>query len=397
MKKRIGVIYGGASLEHDVSLRSAAQVIMHLLDRYEVIPIGIDRSGRWYLNELDQVFSPSDETLLVHAEHAQKDSASSLYAMFEGKPPIDVFFPMVHGTTGEDGCLQGLFELMSVPYVGCGVYASALTIDKVRTKILMDAAGIPLVIFWEFTKKQALQTREYVLSLASHGLPAFVKPACSGSSIGIEKVENETQLKSAIERAFLYDTRVLGEEALDVRDIECAVLENPKYGGEPLVSVAGEIITKKHSFYSYEAKCEATHDVTLKVPADLSEEQSERIEYLARRIFTICGCEGMARIDFFIERSTGRVIFNEINTIPGFTKDSLYPKLCEASGVDYDTLLDRLIDLALSRHRRQTSLIKDQSKHQNNEPAPFFFESFKRLRDQWKKDKMSRILKESEE
>jgi D-alanine-D-alanine ligase len=275
-------------------------------------------------------------------------------------PAVDVVFPVMHGTLCEDGSMQGLLELADVPYVGCGVLASAVGMDKEVAKRLAGAAGLPIVPYlvarsatWE-RELQALSAR----TADELGYPCFVKPASSGSSVGVHKVKTAAALGPALADAFRYDRKVLIEKAVDAREIEVAVLENIEAGSPPLCSVPGEI-NPRHEFYSYEAKYLDDNGAELVIPARLSPTQVRRAQSLAAAAFCTLECEGMARVDFFLDRKTDELFFNEVNTIPGFTSISMYPKMWEASGLPYRELLSRLIELALRRGSEKRALVRD--------------------------------------
>lgn len=352
-KIRVAVLYGGRSGEHEVSLRSATSILKNMdKNKFEVVPVAIDKQGQWWLNDSAEL--PLNESLPVVLNSSQKLS-------FEGlSDQCDVVFPVLHGAFGEDGTVQGLLEFIGLPYVGANVLGSAIGIDKDITKRLASAGNIPIVPFIAFNngqweKKKADYQQEIQEKL---GYPLFVKPVSAGSSLGITKVKKPTDLLSAIQLAFKYDTKILIEKALEAREIEIAVLEDLAFGKGPLISVVGEIIPRltHHEFYSYEAKYIDEEGAALVIPAVLQEGQSVELKTLARRIFECLDCEGMARIDFFIEKATKKIYFNEINTIPGFTQISMYPKLWEASGRSYQQLLTYLIDLALIRYKRLSQL-----------------------------------------
>ncbi len=352
-KIKVAVLYGGRSGEHEVSLKSATSIIKNLdKNKFEVIPVAIDKQGQWWLNDFAEL--PFNEDLSVVLNSSQKLSFVEL------RDRCDVVFPVLHGAFGEDGTVQGLLEFIGLPYVGANVLGSAIGMDKVITKRLALADNIPVVPFiafnnGEWEKKQGDYQQEIQEKL---GFPLFIKPVSAGSSLGITKVKKPTDLLSAIQLAFEYDAKVLIEKALKVREIEVAVLENLDFGKEPLISVAGEIIPRltHHEFYSYEAKYIDEEGAALVIPAVLQEGQSVEIKALAGRIFKCLDCEGMARIDFFIEKDTKKIYFNEINTIPGFTQISMYPKLWNTSGRSYQQLLTYLIDLALARYKRLSQL-----------------------------------------
>jgi len=354
-KIRVAVIFGGRSGEHEVSLISAASII-RALDRqkYEIIPIAITQEGRWLTatnatkllpqEVLDQATEPvallGDPTqhALMHFDGAMRMTESR---------PVDVVFPVLHGPYGEDGTIQGLLELADVPYVGCGVLASAVGMDKDVMKRLFREAGLPIVRYLAFSRNVWEQEPERISRriLKEIGLPAFVKPANLGSSVGITKVKKRDQLQPAIDLAAQYDRKILAEEAIEGREVEASVLGNEN----PIASLPGEIVPGAE-FYDYNDKyiSDAAH---LIIPAKLPKRLTTKVQQYAIRAFQAIDGAGMARVDFFIERETNRVIVNEINTIPGFTSISMYPKLWEASGISYSELVDRLIQLALERHR----------------------------------------------
>lgn len=347
---RVAVIFGGPSAEHEVSLRSAAAVLGALdRNRFEPIPIGVDPLGGWHLlTERDFAALgervPGDgrsDVALVPGHRELFRLGDSIGAL----PAIDVVFPVVHGPGGEDGSLQGLLESVGVPYVGPGVLGSALGMDKSIQKRLLRDAGLPVVPWVEVTTTQwRTRPAEARAEASTMGLPLFVKPAALGSSVGVTCVEATEDIDLAIEEALRYDDRALIECAVDGREIECAVLGNER----PEASVPGEIVPGER-FYSYRDKYAAGSRARLLVPAPLSEETTARVQDLAVTVFTLLRCSGMARVDFFLDRSSGLLFVNEINTIPGFTSISMYPRLWEASGLSMTELISRLIDLALER------------------------------------------------
>jgi D-alanine-D-alanine ligase len=375
-KIRVAVLYGGRSGEHEISLQSAASVIRNLdPERFEIIPIGIDRDGGWHLNDIAMpggegvcalpVFADSPSVVLPL--HAAGDGTMFVAV---GEPDegreIDVVFPVMHGPLCEDGSIQGLCELAGVPYVGPGVLASAVGMDKDVAKRLVAAAGLPIVPYLALRRDRWRRERDRDAGAAlaawaeeSLGWPLFIKPANMGSSVGIHKVKSADGLGAALEDAFSYDLKVLIERSVDAREIELAVLENGADPGEPLVSVAGEI-APSHEFYSYEAKYLDENGAALLIPAELTGEQAARARSLAREIFLCLECEGMARVDLFLDRLTGEFYFNEVNTIPGFTTISMYPKLWEASGLSYRELLSTLVDLAIARGERKGGLRRER-------------------------------------
>jgi D-alanine-D-alanine ligase len=371
MKKlRVAVLYGGRSGEHEVSLQSAASVLNHLdRDRFEIVPVAIDKQGRWLLNDISllegkkslPVFKNAPKVVLP-PNPAETDDGSALIRLGESGEArgIDVVFPVMHGPLCEDGTIQGLLELADLPYVGCGVLASAIAMDKDMTKRVARDAGIPIVPYvslrhdvWK--KEKQLLAKNIAEQL---GYPVFVKPANMGSSVGVHKVKEPGGLDAALEDAFNYDRKVIVEAAVNAREIELSVLENLEAGADPLVSIPGEI-DPAHEFYSYEAKYLDEKGAALIIPAKLDPAETKRAQEIGRKVFTALECEGMARVDLFLDRTSGGFFFNELNTIPGFTSISMYPKLWEASGIGYQELLSKLIDLAISRHKKKRTLLRE--------------------------------------
>lgn len=370
-KIRVAVLYGGRSAEHEVSLRSASNVIQNLDPTiFDVIPLGIDKDGKWFLGKdmyakslenksIPQVegdvntwFTPEWVGKSVANYQNQELKASSQSASF------DVVFPVVHGTLCEDGTLQGLLELAGLPYVGCGVLSSAMGMDKDVSKRLALHAGIPTAPYFVIKHEQWLNQRDKCYEQAEKlNYPLFIKPANTGSSIGINKAKSAEQLAGFIEEAFRFDTKILVEKALNITELEVAVLESPTSVDEPIVSVVGEI-KPRHEFYSYDAKYVDENGAELLIPAPISEELHLKAQQMAKDLFKVLECEGMARVDLFLEKETQQLYFNEINTIPGFTQISMYPKLMQATGISYQDLLTRLIKLALKRHKNKSSLIR---------------------------------------
>jgi D-alanine-D-alanine ligase len=358
-------LYGGRSGEHDVSLCSAASVV-DALDRnkYEVTAIAIDRDGRWYVQDRPEIVPDRDfgrklaierkGTWLVN--HFEQDRKLRLYDIEGGNQvEVDLVFPVIHGTYCEDGTIQGLMELAMVPYVGADVLGSAVGMDKDVAKRLLIQGGVPVVPWKTVLRIEWEKNREAVLSGAlAMGLPLFVKPANTGSSVGIKKVMEKSGLREAVEFAFKYDNKILIEEGIDCREIECSVLGNH----EPKASILGEVIPR-HEFYSYEAKYIDSSGAELKIPAGLGEALSSKIRQTAVEAYRALCCTGMARVDFFLEKGSDRFYLNEINTIPGFTSISMYPKLWESTGLSYPDLLDALIGLALERHRARIAIRTD--------------------------------------
>ncbi|MGE0750088.1 MAG: D-alanine--D-alanine ligase family protein [Variibacter sp.] len=369
-KIRVAVLYGGRSGEHEVSLRSAASVIRHLdRTRFDVIPISIDKTGRWQWNDLRRLDQSNTDVLPIFADAPEIRLAAGPNGRCTVTPTaaararateIDAVFPVVHGPLCEDGALQGLLDLADVAYVGSGVLGSAVSMDKDFSKRLAEAAGIPIAPYRALTRKAFMRDRDALLATIAGALtlPVFVKPCNMGSSVGVHKVKAWDALGPALDDAFRYDLKVLVEQGVDAREIEVAVLE-----GEPhFVSLASELRPNpQHEFYSYEAKYIDPEGAHVDLPAKIDASQMDRVRALAADAFTVLGCNDLARVDFFLDRQSGDFYFNEINTLPGFTSISMYPKMMEASGVPYGELLTRLIGLALERHRERHSLKRDYS------------------------------------
>ena len=351
-KKRVGVIFGGRSGEHEVSLRSAESVINALdKSKYEVVLIGISKEGGWLVSGNAAALLPEDVMASNHQEQVAiigDPTRKGLTKLDRGvSEPIDVIIPVLHGTYGEDGTIQGLLEMAGVPYVGCGVLASATGMDKIVMKQLFQHAGLTVTDYDWFLRSVWEDNPSAVIERISEtlGFPVFVKPANLGSSVGISKARNEEELREAINDAARYDRRIIVERAVIGREIEVSILGNE----QPRASLPGEIITG-HEFYDYEDKYVDNASRT-EVPARLPQETLEQIQQSAIRAFQAIDGAGLARVDFFLERDTNRIIINEINTMPGFTSISMYAKMWEASGISYTELIDLLIDLALERHR----------------------------------------------
>ncbi len=363
-RMKIGVLYGGRSGEHDVSLCSAAAAVSALdSSKYEIIAIGIDKDGKWYVQEKPEIVPHKDfgrvlslkkrgKWLVNHFEEGNKLHFYNMEASGE-KVTVDLVFPVLHGTFGEDGTLQGLLELAMVPYVGADVLGSAVGMDKDVAKRLLHEAGIPVVPSvtvglhqWQNNKKSIMEG-----TLEKLGLPLFVKPVCAGSSVGVKKVNSKEVFEEAVDFALQYDTRAIIEKGIDCREIECAVLGNEN----PAASILGEIISR-HEFYSYEAKYIDPEGAVPKIPASVEVSLADLIRKTAVQGYLALGCSSMARVDFFLDKKTDEFYLNEINTLPGFTSISMYPKLWEATGLKYSDLLDRLIELALERHRAKLAV-----------------------------------------
>jgi D-alanine-D-alanine ligase len=376
-KLRVAVLFGGRSGEHEISLRSALTV-MSAMDpvRYEIVPIGIARDGRWYLRPdalaMLKVAAPKlralgragiPVSLPPHpGRHALVGASvtNGHPSVGNGKPstalpgPIDVIFPVLHGTYGEDGTVQGLLELADIPYVGARVLGSAIGMDKDAQKRLLRDAGIPVVRYFPITRADAKDEPALACRLADQlGYPVFVKPNALGSSIGITRVGAGSELAAALKDAFQYDRKVLIEASCEGREFECAVLGNDR----PEASIPGEIVVKGgHNFYSYESKYIDPAGSAVQIPAQLPADVSTRIRELSVAAFKALDLRGMSRVDFLARRDLSEIFVNEVNTIPGFTAISMYPKLWEASGLALPNLIDRLIHLALEDHRERARL-----------------------------------------
>lgn len=354
MKKiRVALLFGGRSAEHEVSLVTARNVFEALdKNKYEVVLVGIDKKGIWHLTSPDQLrlASHTVATAILPAFSTSVHVTPYLQekALISNNPQqeigqIDVVFPLLHGPYGEDGTIQGLLKLMNIPFVGADVLGSAVGMDKDVMKRLFRDAGLPIVPFMTFYRHQKSEisfdkVKEHL------GLPFFVKPANLGSSIGVAKVSTEEEFMPAIIQAFSYDKKILIEQGVEVREIECSVLGNEA----KIASVPGEIIPT-HEFYDYNAKYIDEKGARLEIPANLTKLQVEKIQELAIQACNVLCIDGMARVDFFLDKKTDDIYINEVNTIPGFTSISMYPKLWEASGIGYPELIDRLLTLARNR------------------------------------------------
>ncbi len=346
---KLCVIFGGKSSEHEVSCKSAYNILKNLnKEKYEIIKFGITKTGATWLYRGD------DESLLDGSwEHhdcypcviSHCPKTEGLILLDNGKYEkikVDVFFPVLHGKNGEDGTIQGVFELAQIPYVGNGVTGSALCMDKIFTKNILECAGIPVTPGFYITKKEAEDfnaINERIKS--SFGYPVVVKPSNAGSSVGVSLVETEEELENALKVAVLEDRRILIEKKMNIRELECAVLGNHETAS---ASVLGEVITTE-KMYDYNTKYENAETRT-QIPAEIEEEISDKIRELAVKAFLACDCTGLARVDFFVDKVTKEIYLNEINTLPGFTNISMYPMLWGATGIEYSDLLDKVIELA---------------------------------------------------
>lgn len=361
MKKkiRVAILFGGKSAEHEVSLRSAKNIIASLdKNKYKPVLIGIDKKGGWHLNEASKKVLNANNPKLLKLNISEKSVAlvperetGALIHLSnrQAAGKVDVAFPILHGPYGEDGTIQGLLKLANIPFVGAGVLGSAVGMDKDVMKRLLREAGIPTAKFVVVKRGDKISFAKVVSQI---GLPLFIKPANLGSSVGVSKVKNKDQLKKALAEAFRFDGKVLIESFVPGREIECAILGNEN----PIASVAGEIIPQHgHEFYSYDAKYIDPDGALLKIAVKLPNHILKKVQQMAIAAFKALCLDGMARVDFFL-KPNGEVIVNEINTIPGFTNISMYPKLWEASGISQTELIDRLIQLALERHNKENRL-----------------------------------------
>ncbi len=357
-KIRVGLLYGGRSVEHEVSIVSATS-IRKALDpkRFEILPIGVDHDGRFHLGNSTASLQEGLKGPEVWIHPAP--SAPTLFCPSDGRQfDLDVFFPIIHGTGGEDGILQGLLELSGIPYVGSGVASSAIQMDKDFTKRLLEKGGIPVVPWITVTRHEIVSHQIQSMNLDARveqelGLPVFVKPASLGSSVGISKVKSCAELHAALQLAAKFDTKILIERGIDAREIEVAVLGNDA----PQASIPGEI-RPKSEFYDYAAKYQ--DDTTeLLVPAPLTPSKIDNVQQLALHAFKLLDASGFARVDFFLDRKTGQFFLNEINSLPGFTPVSMFPRLWEASGLAYPALLEKLIALAFDKNVERKNLARN--------------------------------------
>jgi D-alanine-D-alanine ligase len=357
---RLAVVFGGRSAEHEVSVGSARSVMAALdPERYDVLTIGIDKQGRWYqVPALPQPKPGGGELPSVEGSAGvgvalSRDPADHALVTDEGyRTAIDVVFPILHGPFGEDGSIQGMLELAGIPFVGSGVLGSAVGMDKAVQKVLFAAAGLSVVPHEVVREPEWEEDSEGVSArIAGLGFPVFTKPATLGSSVGIQKIHDPDELPSGLDEAFRYARKAVVEKGLEgIREVECAVLGND----DPVASVPGEIVPVGHEFYDYEAKYLDEQGAQLLIPADLKPDVMEQVQRMAVVAFRAIECAGMARVDFFL-RGDDEVWVNEINTIPGFTHISMYPKLWEASGLRYPQLIERLLDLAVERHAAEST------------------------------------------
>jgi D-alanine-D-alanine ligase len=360
-KIRVGLVFGGRSGEHEVSLASATSVMANLdKEKYDVVPIGITREGSWLLGTEPARLMAADQYVGEETGENTQTTAVTLTGdprlrrliPLEGNEALsdngalDVIFPVLHGTYGEDGTLQGMLEMANVPYVGCGVLGAALGMDKEKMKIVFQAIGLSNVDYLVYRRNEWERSPETIIEAIEQrlGYPCFVKPVNLGSSVGINKAHDRVELEHAMHVAAEYDRKIIIERGINCREFECAVLGND----EPIASVIGEVVAS-NEFYDYNAKYLDNKSQVI-IPANIPQAVSEEIRRQAMAAFLALDLSGLARVDFFMEKETGRIYINEVNTMPGFTQISMYPKLWEASGLPYAELLDRLIELAIERY-----------------------------------------------
>lgn len=356
-KKRVAVLFGGQSTEHEVSLVSATTVLHNIdRDKWDVLPVGITKEGEWllYKGDIDKISTREWESLAredakrYKASYRHPNTIRNIFCEIGAETednPIDVIFPMVHGNNCEDGVLQGVLKLSGIPYVGPNVLSSAVCMDKVFAKIMFENAGIPICKYLSYTRDEVDKDKSRIILEVEDklGYPCFVKPANAGSSIGVSKVYTKEKLMDALLLAGKYDRKILIEEFIDAREIECAVLGND----DPKASVLGEAITGG-DFYDYDFKYKSPESRTV-IPADIDDSVSDKIREYAIKAFLALNCEVMSRVDFFICNKTGKILLNEINTLPGFTSISMYPKLWESTGISCSELIDKLLELSFDR------------------------------------------------
>lgn len=359
-KIRIGLVFGGRSGEHEVSLASATSVMANLdKEKYDVVPIGITREGSWLLGTEPARLMAADQYVGEESGDTQTTAVTltgdprlrRLIPLeggetLSGNGSLDVIFPVLHGTYGEDGTLQGMLEMANIPYVGCGVLGAALGMDKEKMKIVFQAIGLSNVDYLVYRRSEWERSPEIIIEAIEQrlGYPCFVKPVNLGSSVGINKAHDRVELEHAMQVAAEYDRKIIIERGINCREFECAVLGND----EPIASVVGEVIAS-NEFYDYNAKYLDNKSEVI-IPAQIPQAVSEEIRRQSVKAFLALDLSGLARVDFFMEKETGHIYINEVNTLPGFTQISMYPKLWEASGLPYAELLDRLIELAIERY-----------------------------------------------
>ncbi len=351
-KLNIAILYGGRSVEHEISVRSATNVVAHIdQESFRIVLLGIDKTGRWYLNQSIDNDIKSGTSVSINLDA----SAPNIIENKSGrKIKIDVVFPVLHGTDGEDGSIQGLFTAMGLPVLGSGVLGSAISMDKIISKKILKECGIPVAAYMEFSKSQkvGIQFGQIVKEV---GLPFMIKSAALGSSVGVSMIKSESDFSSALEDSFKYSDKVIIEEFIKGRELECAVMGNE----HPIASVPGEIkIVKDYDFYTYTAKYLDPDATKIILPAEVDKSTTEKIKNLAILAYQALRCEDFARVDLFLT-DTGSVIINEINTIPGFTNASMFPLMWQEMGINYTELISELINLCLTRHLGSKGLETD--------------------------------------
>lgn len=347
--ENIVILYGGKSGEHEVSLRSAASVLQNLdKSKYSVHLIGVSKEGLWFY-QTDPESYLDEEVLPLKTDYPASIQPGRGFFVNGEEIKCDVVFPVVHGTQGEDGAIPGLLEVAEKAYVGSGILGSSLSLDKEKVKKIWESEGIPVVPYTAFNKIDKIDYDSVIQQLS---LPIFVKPARTGSSVGVSKAENIKELKSAVKKAFLFDSKVILESSIDAREIECSVIGN--YIAKAYVP--GEIRPKHHKFYDYDAKYIDPDGAQLIIPAEAPEAVLNEIKEIAETAYLLAEARGMSRVDFFLDKNNGKIYLNEINTIPGFTSISMFAKMCEAGGLTYSKLLDELITLAKELFKERESL-----------------------------------------
>lgn len=348
----VGIVFGGKSEEHEVSIITTISVLKEIdYNQYHVLPIYIDKLGKWHNSMSAITERPANELTFETLEKKLNPLPPNLFELSE---VIDVFFPLVHGTNGEDGTLQGVFEMLGTPYVGSGVVGSAVGMDKVFMKKLFESSGIPQCKYLSFNKEEIIHNTNAICEQVEQNIlyPCFIKPANAGSSIGITKATNREMLLDGLDYALKYDSKVLVEETVIGRELEIGILGNE----EILTSAVGEVKTT-NDFYDYEAKYKNQLITSIQIPAKIPNGVVERMSAIAKDVCKALNCYGLSRVDFFWIESTDKLVVNEINTIPGFTPFSMYPLLFNEIGISYSTLIERLIDLAFAKHNKKTSTL----------------------------------------
>lgn len=368
----IAILYGGRSSEHEVSLVSATSVVRNIdLKKHQLVLIGITKDNHWFLqseDELNRVLDDEKATLRIveandKAVHILPGNGKTSFSINGKQIPVDVVFPVMHGQFVEDGILQGLLESCEIPYVGCGVMASAVSMDKDFTKKIWEVNGLPVVPYVTYTKADISDSKKYDELFAStiekFGFPLFVKPCNAGSSVGASKASNPKEFSMALMEAFMYDNKVLVEKAVNAKEVECSVTGNSVIDTTAASKVTaynpGEVVPT-HEFYDYEAKYNDPDGAALKIPADITEEQMTYVKETAVKAYEAVNASGLSRVDFFIDKDNGEIYINEINTLPGFTSISMFPKMCEASGLAYSSLIELVLEEAIERFKSKNAL-----------------------------------------